>query len=152
MWVAESFCCLVQCRFSLILMWNMKRSSPAMIMLCKTLSVFVYSRLLPRTCVCIDICGISLHICALMPLNALNIRWYTVCVFVFLYLSFGGQVSWCRWLLAKAIPTLKPETVQYLRAQFRKETIHACLSFLLSFFLLALSVSLLFFLSFILAY
>lgn len=52
-----------------------------MIMPCKTLSVFVYSRLLPCTCVCIDMCQISLSVYALMPLNALNIlNIHTVCV------------------------------------------------------------------------
>lgn len=46
-----------------------------MITPCKTLSVFVYSRLRRYTCVCVcvDVCEISLRTYALMPPCALNI-------------------------------------------------------------------------------
>lgn len=54
-----------------------------MITPCKTLSVFVYSRLRLHTCVCIEVCEISLHIYALMPQRALNILLLCVCVCVF---------------------------------------------------------------------
>lgn len=51
-----------------------------MITPCKTLGVFVYSRLLPCTSVCIDMCETSLGVYALMFLNAQNILLHTVCV------------------------------------------------------------------------
>ena len=50
-----------------------------MITPCKTLSVFVYSRLRLRTCVCIDVREISLRIYALMPRRALNLLCVCVC-------------------------------------------------------------------------
>lgn len=63
-----------------------------MIMPCKTLSVFVFSRLRLHTCtVCIDVCEISLRIYALMPQCALNILLLCVCVCV--RVSFGPHLE-----------------------------------------------------------
>lgn len=119
----------------------MKRGSPAMIMPCKTLSVFVCSRLLPRTCMCIDTGGISLHICALMPLNALNILLYTMCMFCFL-LSLNWRLSFLMPMTSRQSHS-NPQTLD--NKLFKSFPILEEKLFMLSFFLLALSISLLFF-------
>lgn len=67
-----------------------------MIMPCKTLGVFVYSRLLPCTSVCIDMCEISLGVYTLMLLNAQNILLHTVCV-CFFFLPVTRRIN--LWVL-----------------------------------------------------